>query len=1354
MKISTRLKFAQWVPALLALVVIVALVFSYLDMKSIQDSGNTVRQIRTGITELNHQVFSYILYHEDRPKQQFLAEHEALTQLIAGALVRNAEQQKLLDSIRDDNETMADLFNQLVVNYEGRAPNPVASASATENRLVGLLLTRSYEADNDASQLRMLVDDGIRTSEIQTISFIFTILVLAVIPLTIILNRTRRSITSSLADLSKGAAVIGAGNLDFKIDDKKKDEIGDLSRDFNRMAENLKTVTASKEDLEKEITERIKAEEALKQSEQRWATTLASVGDGVIATDTEGRVTFMNSVAEVLTGWALQDARDKPIAEVFNIINEQTRLKVDNPVHKVLQLGTVCSLANHTLMIRKNGTEVPIDDSGAPIRDEKGNTTGVVLIFRDITERKKAETTLRRTEERNRLLADILDKAAQPFGIGLPDGRLGTVNKAFCSLTGYSAEELGNMDWAKVLTPPEYNKMEAEILSELAKTGQPVRYQKEYIRKDGSRVSIELLVHLVRAADGQVEYYYSFLTDITERKRAEEALKKSEQRWATTLASVGDGVIATDIEGKVTFMNMVAEGLTGWTQNESSGKPITEVFNIINEQTRLQVDNPVHKVLRLNMICGLANHTILVRKDGTEVAIDDSGAPIKDEKGNTTGVVLIFRDITERKKGSEELFRVNRELQALSECNQTIARAVDEQSLLFEICRIMCDTAGYRMAWIGKVEHNEAKSVIPAAWCGEENGYLTQAEITWADSERGRGPTGLTVRSGKTNFCQDVAAQTNVNLWREAALARGYRSSIAIPMFDADQKVFAVFTLYAGQPNGFTPPEVKLLEGLARDLEFGISALHDRVKRQQGEETISRQNATVQAINNIFRACLTCETSAELTLFCLNTAEELTRSRFGFIGEIGADGLLHDVAMSNRDWEPCAMQDKTGHVRTPGSYKIHGLYGQVLAVNRSLLSNEPSAHPVNTGTPEGHPPLKSFLGIPLIEGGTTIGMIGLANREGGYRKEDLEAMEALAPAIVEAMMSKRTDEALRESESRFFQAFHANPVAQSIALLPEGRWVEVNEAFLAMLEYTREEVIGRTSDELIIFDPNEIARILRSLAGGGKIQNLEVTVRTKTGNFLTVLSSNEKIKLNGQDHSISTLLDITERKKAEQVKDEFIGLVSHEIRTPLTILMGAVGVAMSEGITPEDARSMLREAMNGAESLNQIINNLIELSRYQSQRLSLVKESIDVAEIAKGLVKSERIHAINHRLKVDIPKGLPLVQADRVRVELILVNLLSNAVKYSEEGTEILVSARAEGKDLRISVSDRGVGIPEDKQIRLFQAFERLENTDRPAKGLGLGLLVCKRLVEAHGGKIWVESEPGQGSTFSFTLPV
>lgn len=165
------------------------------------------------------------------------------------------------------------------------------------------------------------------------------------------------------------------------------------------LAENLKRLDHASVGLRQEITERKRAEEALRQSEERWAVTLASIGDAVIATDTDGRITFLNPVAEVLTGWPMAEAVGKRVQEVFRIVNEYSCAVVDDPVNKVLKAGRVVGLANHTVLLRKDGAKVPIDDSAAPIRDEAGHILGVVLIFRDISERRKVEKSLRQLNE-------------------------------------------------------------------------------------------------------------------------------------------------------------------------------------------------------------------------------------------------------------------------------------------------------------------------------------------------------------------------------------------------------------------------------------------------------------------------------------------------------------------------------------------------------------------------------------------------------------------------------------------------------------------------------------------------------------------------------------------------------------------------------------------------------------------------------------------------------------------------------------------------------------------------------------------------------------------------------------------
>jgi K+-sensing histidine kinase KdpD len=233
-------------------------------------------------------------------------------------------------------------------------------------------------------------------------------------------------------------------------------------------------------------------------------------------------------------------------------------------------------------------------------------------------------------------------------------------------------------------------------------------------------------------------------------------------------------------------------------------------------------------------------------------------------------------------------------------------------------------------------------------------------------------------------------------------------------------------------------------------------------------------------------------------------------------------------------------------------------------------------------------------------------------------------------------------------------------------------------------------------------------------------------------------------------------VDITERKKLEQLKDEFIGLVSHELRTPLTVIGGCLSTLLTElnRLSPSEVQQLLKDALLESQSLSHLIENLLELSRAQAQQLALYPELIDVKSLVRETLRKIKRQAPSHRFVTSIPDKLPSINGDPLRIERILYNLLENAAKYSTPGSQIKASAYAESERLVIGISDHGKGLSSSEQARIFGPFQRLEN-NRPdqARGAGLGLMVCRRLVEAHGGEIWVESKKGRGSTFFFSLP-
>jgi len=219
---------------------------------------------------------------------------------------------------------------------------------------------------------------------------------------------TSRSIVKPLRALDQATRKVADGDLNHRIGSNRKDEIGDLARRFDRMTDALSTTLVSKEVLERanaalesEIAERRRAEAALRESEERLRVTLGSIGDGVIATDTARRVTRLNKVAEALTGWGLEEALGRPVGEVFRIVNERTREPAPDPIERVIETGRAQALANHTALIGRDGTERPIADSAAPIRDAAGELIGVVMVFRDVTEER------RHRQEKDRLLHDI-----------------------------------------------------------------------------------------------------------------------------------------------------------------------------------------------------------------------------------------------------------------------------------------------------------------------------------------------------------------------------------------------------------------------------------------------------------------------------------------------------------------------------------------------------------------------------------------------------------------------------------------------------------------------------------------------------------------------------------------------------------------------------------------------------------------------------------------------------------------------------------------------------------------------------------------------------------------------------------
>jgi len=401
------------------------------------------------------------------------------------------------------------------------------------------------------------------------------------------------------------------------------------------------------------------AERRLKEREQWLTTTLKSIGDGVIATDTLGQITFMNPIAEELTGWKRDEASGEQLTKVFNIINERTRKPPENPVDKVLQEGIVLNVANHTLLLSKDGKAIPIDNSAAPIRDENGVIIGAILVFRDVSERKRVEIALKESEEKFRRITNSAQDAIIMIN---HEEKIVYWNKAAESIFGFTREEIIGERVFKLLVADKDFMKRLQNYRHFKNFNGRKRlnnmFELSAIRKDGTEFPIEISLSAVKIK-GQLNGV-AIMRDITERKKAEAALRQEKERAEQLYKVVPSAIFTVDKHCRITSFNDKASEILGYTSEEVIGKKCT-LFSLTpcTNGCYLFGNNPAAPMLGVE--CKIR------RKDGQVRIILKNADVLKDINGNVIGGIESFEDITERKKAEEELRRAKEEAEAAAQ---------------------------------------------------------------------------------------------------------------------------------------------------------------------------------------------------------------------------------------------------------------------------------------------------------------------------------------------------------------------------------------------------------------------------------------------------------------------------------------------------------------------------------------------------------------------------------------------------------------------------------------------------------------------------------------------------------------
>ena len=312
---------------------------------------------------------------------------------------------------------------------------------------------------------------------------------------------------------------------------------------------------------------------------------------------------------------------------------------------------------------------------------------------------------------------------------------------------------------------------------------------------------------------------------MTHWKRAEEARRESEERYSLLFANSPDGILLTMPDGTVLAANAAACRMFGCTEEELCRMGRSGMVD--------HTDPRFHAALEERYAHGQIQRRVLLgaqRWNALPVRSDFGG--VQGEVTAICGASVIVHDISERKKKEEELQRLNRTLRAHSHSDQALMRATTEAEYLEEVCRIVVHDCGHAMVWIGFAEDDDDKTVRPVAYAGFDEQYLESLHITWADTERGRGPTGMAIRTGRPSGSRNMLTDPDFAPWRGEAIRRGYRSSLVMPLL-AEGKAFGALNIYSTEPDSFSAEEVALLTALAADLSYGIRTIRLRTAHAQ-----------------------------------------------------------------------------------------------------------------------------------------------------------------------------------------------------------------------------------------------------------------------------------------------------------------------------------------------------------------------------------------------------------------------------------------------------------------------------------------------------------------------------------------
>ncbi|MDY0170056.1 MAG: response regulator [Thermoguttaceae bacterium] len=734
------------------------------------------------------------------------------------------------------------------------------------------------------------------------------------------------------------------------------------------------------------------------------------------------------------------------------------------------------------------------------------------------------------------------------------------------------------------------------------------------------------------------------------KHRADRELRQQREWLRVTLTSIGDAVIATDAAARVTFINPVAETLTGWQAEEAAGQPIQCVFRIINEQTGAPLEDPVARALCEGRAVELANHASLLTKDGRAVPIEDSAAPILDAAGQVIGVVLVFHDVTEKRRAEDTL----RQSSQFPEQNPSPVLRISSDGL-----PLYANAPARR--WL-EILGWQAEGALPAS------------------------------------------------MLAIAADARGQHHAIETEISGPNGNVLWV--------SAVQPPGEDYVNMYGRDV----------TERKRAEEALRESEQRMQ---------MALEVSRSFAFEWKPATDRVLRSdSCGAILGMTGDEVRHDMGRSF--FERVHPEDRERFVRmlselSPSKDSYHAEYRVVRGDGTTVVLEESGR---GVFDPDGK--------LDRLVGVTTDVTARKATEEAlRQSRADLGRAEEVGQIGWWRLDTRCNVLTWSDENHRIFGVAKGTPLSY--------------ETFLAIIHPDDRQYVDTQWNASLRGEPYDIEH---RIVADGQVK----WVREKA--YLEFDNSGELLGGFGITQDITTRKNAEEAlaaakvaaEAANQAKSQLLANMSHELRTPMNAILGMIDVALPKAADPT-VLDCLQTARGSADLLLTLLNDLLDSARIESGKLELESAPFSLRRMLDHVTRvlSARASEKGLCLYSRMPDGLPdAVLGDRMRLQQILLNLAGNAIKFTERG-EVEISVRGRPQDgegcFEFAVRDTGIGISAAGLDNLFQPFTQADpSMARRFGGSGLGLSICKSLVEMMGGRIWVQSGVNEGSTFYFTV--